>query len=175
MSFLSQRKRAGKGVGALNLIPILDAIFIIIFFLLMSAQFIKFHEIASDAPNIKMVDRNRKDKSKPLNLTLEILPDKIVIKTRAEGVTTKVLPLREGKYDMEGLLATVVEIKKEHMDETSVILKPVRSVPYQKIIAIIDILRELPKKSPPLEGANEKGKFVKTRKLFDQVIFETII
>ena len=45
----SRRKRK-EPVKRLNLIPILDAVFIFIFFLLMSANFIKIYEVQSDVP-----------------------------------------------------------------------------------------------------------------------------
>ena len=69
----------------LNIVPVLDAVFIFIFFLLMSAEFIKFYIIDSDAPAIKMVDSLGHNEDKPLNLALEILPERIIVKTNPEG------------------------------------------------------------------------------------------
>ena len=48
----------------LNLKPILDAVFIFIFFLLMSAQFLDLHEIGSDVPIVQSLpSKAKKDKS----------------------------------------------------------------------------------------------------------------
>ena len=174
MGMVNKKKNRGMAYK-LNLIPILDAIFIIIFFLLMSAQFVKFHEIASDAPNIKLVEEKQKNPIEPLNLTLEIGVRSIVIKTKAQRIVVKKLPLKNSEYDLEGLLKEIIVLKRDHIHENAVILKPERSIFYKKIVKIIDTLRELPKDEPAIEGTDKNGKFVRTRKLFDQVIFETII
>ena len=68
------RVRTKKKVPKLNLIPILDAVFIFIFFLLMSAQFVEIYEIGSDAPTVKNVTKNNKED--PLNLTVDVFKNK---------------------------------------------------------------------------------------------------
>ena len=172
-----RRKKSQKGKRPeLNLIPILDAIFIIIFFLLMSAQFVKFREINSDAPSIKFVERDEdEDRPDPLNLALEIKRDRLVIRIGAGGKVLRDLPLKEDQeYDLDGLRKEIIDLKKGYMHENSVILKPQKSVRYNKIVQVIDALRELPLEAETLSGKNKKGKVVRTRKLFDQIIFETI-
>ena len=67
-------RRRMKKPPKLNLIPILDAIFIFIFFLLMSAQFIDIYEIGSDAPITST--SSPENKKPPLNLTLELNGEK---------------------------------------------------------------------------------------------------
>ena len=64
----------------LNLVPILDSVFIFIFFLLMSAQFVDVYEIGSSVPMTKEAKVDRDDKD-PLNLTLEVNKSQIIIKT----------------------------------------------------------------------------------------------
>ncbi|MBC98168.1 MAG: hypothetical protein CME63_10485 [Halobacteriovoraceae bacterium] len=65
----SRRKRK-EPVKRLNLIPILDAVFIFIFFLLMSANFIKIYEVQSDVPIVSSAPP--KSNKKPLALTLKV-------------------------------------------------------------------------------------------------------
>ena len=173
MIYRSQRRK--QALCRPNLIPILDAVFIFIFFLLMSAQFLKIHEIGSDAPHVKMLASKQKDRRPPLNLTLEIFPNRLVIKTMAQGLVRKILPLKGKDYDFKGLQREMRAIKKHHVDENAVILKPDRSVSYKRIVKVIDVLRELPPKTPMIKAINKKGQTIQTRKLFDQVIFETII
>ena len=155
-----------------NIVPILDAVFIFIFFLLMSAEFIKFYVINSDAPAIKMVDSLGNNQDRPLNLALEILPRKIVIKTNPEGQVRNVLPLKSGDYNWEELLKIIITLKRKNIEENSIILRPHDQIVYKKVIKIIDIVRELPQELSPLISKNKMGKNVEARVLFDRVIFE---
>ena len=88
-----------KEIPKLNLIPILDAVFIFIFFLLMSAQFVEIYEIGSDAPAIATVDTEKSDK-RPLNLTLAISSTSIVIKTGVDGVVNTTIPKIGNEYNL---------------------------------------------------------------------------
>ncbi len=159
-----------------NVIPILDAVFIFIFFLLMSAQFLEIYEIGSDAPAVKTVSEEQpKDKKPPLNLTLEVNKNSIVVKTGLDGNIHKTIGLKDGNYDLDLLATELVTLKKGHVSETSVIIRPDSKVEYKKIVYIMDTCRELPNETPSIVAKNDKGVTVETRTLFEQIIFETII
>ena len=155
-----------------NIVPILDAVFIFIFFLLMSAEFIKFYVINSDAPAIKMVDSLGSNRDRPLNLALEILPRRMVIKTNPEGQVRDTLPLVNGDYDWERLSKIMITLKRKHIGESSIILRPHDKISYKKVIKAIDVVRELPGESSPLVAKDRKGRMVEAGALFDRVIFE---
>ena len=155
-----------------NIIPILDAVFIFIFFLLMSAEFIRFYVIHSDAPAIKMVSTLGSDQNPPLNLALEILPDRIIVKTNPEGEVSGVLYTKDGDYDWDGLSGVVRTLKRKYVEENSIILRPYPELPYKKVVEFIDILRALPPGAEPITTKNTKGETVRTSTLFDRVIFE---
>ena len=109
-----QRK---KTIEKLNIIPILDAVFIFIFFLLMSAQFLEIYEIGSDAPSVKTAE-TMKDKKPPLNLTLDISKQGITIKTGLDGNVFKTITMTsEGNYDLVKLKQALVDIKKNNIEE----------------------------------------------------------
>lgn len=167
-------ERKSKAVEKLNVIPILDAVFIFIFFLLMSAQFLNIHEIGSDAPAVSTIDPE-KDKKPPLNLVLSINRSSIAIKTGLDGELFKTIGKKGDDYDYDLLNKTLVQIKQKHIDEESVILKPDSSVPYEDIIKIIDYSRDVKEKDKVVSGTNKKGEKVQTRDLFKQIIFETIM
>jgi biopolymer transport protein ExbD len=167
-------KRKNKKQQKLNLIPILDAVFIFIFFLLMSAQFLEIYEIDSDAPAVKMVDKDDKKKKEPLNLTLEISKNKIKVLTGVEAKLVTSIDMKDKEYDLEKLKKTLVDIKMKNSTESSVVLRPSENVPYEQIIKIIDTTRKLKDSEPELIVETKDGQ-KKTRKLFDQIIFETII
>ena len=141
----------------------------------MSAQFLKVNEIASDAPNVKIVDTTDDSQQEPLNLTLEIFSKRIVIKATARGKVLKSLPLKGGEYDLDGLLKEIIVLKKNHLDESSVILKPTSAIAYSKIVKVIDVLRELPLDEPAVSGVNRKGEEIQTRncliRLFLKLLF----
>lgn len=157
-----------------NLIPILDAVFIFIFFLLMSAQFIKIYEIGSDAPAVSIIDPQKKDKN-PLNLTLQIKEDEIVITTGIENANIAQLKKIDGKYDLDGLRGHIMKIKQNNIDEQSIVLRPSTAVSYRDLVMIMDTVRKLENDNVMVEGKTEKGELVKTTRLFEQIIFETMI
>lgn len=156
----------------LNVIPILDAVFIFIFFLLMSAQFLKVYEIGSDAPAVTTIDE-KKDKRPPLNLILDISNSKIIVKTGLDENIYKSIPKNNKDYDLATLKKALTELKKSNIDESSIIFRPNSKVPYKKLVKIMDAVRDLEKGK--IAGKNKKGRVVETTTLFNQIIFETII
>ena len=171
MAGLRKRK---KTIERLNLIPILDAVFIFIFFLLMSAQFVDIHEIGSDAPAISTIE-SQKDKRPPLNLVLDIDKKSIVVKTGLDGYIQKTIPMKEGKYDLKELVTILRKIKSQHIEEQSIIMRPKQNVSYEKLVMIMDSVRSLQPGANKIAGKNKSGKVIQTDTLFEQIIFETII
>ncbi len=158
---MTVKKRPTKKIPKLNLIPILDAIFIFIFFLLMSAQFIDVYEIGSDAPAIQMVQKE--DPKKPLNLRVKIYPKKLVITTGAENQIFKTLKKIGPTYPVDELNNLLAAIKKKNLKEESVILAPQKNISYKNIVQIIDKVRYFKER-------DNQGQPVK---MFDQIMFES--
>lgn len=165
-------KKKKKKAPKLNLIPILDSVFIFIFFLLMSAQFLEIYEIGSDAPSVKTTE-SLKDEKPPLNLTLEVHSHKITIKTGLKENTYKTIENVAGEHDLRKLNDVLSKLKKENIDETSIIFRPQENIAYKKLVKIMDSARTI-KGNKAIE-VTKNGKRIKTTTLFDQVIFETII
>lgn len=158
---MAVRKRKSKKIERLNLIPILDAIFIFIFFLLMSAQFIDVYEIGSDAPSVKMV--KQEDPKKPLNLRVQIYKKKLVVTTGPENKIFKTLKKKDEGYPVDELNKLLGQLKKQNMKEESVILAPQKNISYKHIVRIIDKVRYF----------KEKDKRGEPVKMFDQIMFES--
>ena len=161
-----------KKIERLNLIPILDAIFIFIFFLLMSAQFIDIYQVGSDAPVISEVDQEKNDKD-PLNLKLKITRNQIVVTTGLDDQVVQKISHKNGEYNYKLLKETLSKIKKKNITEKSIILSPKNDVTYKNLIKVIDQVKATPK-GMVIKGKNKKGETITTKKLFDQVIFETL-
>jgi biopolymer transport protein ExbD len=129
-------KKNKKKVPKLNLIPILDAIFIFIFFLLMSAQFIDIYQIGTDAPAVKKITEEEKTKKDPLNLKLKI-------KTNEVYITKGMTPTKVGQYslDQEGLnlmQKKLGELKQAYPEENVAIIGAEKNTNYKEIIQVID-------------------------------------
>ncbi len=131
--------RLKKDIPKLNLIPILDSVFIFIFFLLMSTQFVQTHEIGTEAPSVRTTDTpHKKD---PLNLTAKIEMNKVILTTGLNDKVYKVIEKVDGKYNVEEFQRALVSIKKNNKTESSIVFKPLKSVKYEDIIALMDSAR----------------------------------
>lgn len=136
----------------LNLVPILDSVFIFIFFLLMSAQFVNVYEIGSSVPMTKEAKDEKQEKD-PLNLTLEISKEQIVVKTGLRNPRSRTFA-SEQKTEMKDYLA---ELKRQNPKENTMILKTDPKVPFQTLITVIDSTKE-----------NKEAKDT----LFPQIVFD---
>jgi biopolymer transport protein ExbD len=136
----------------LNLVPILDSVFIFIFFLLMSAQFVDVYEIGSSVPMTK-VAKDEKQEKDPLNLTLEITKNQIVVKTGLRSPRSRTFA-SEQKKEMKDYL---IELKRQHPQENTMILKADPKISFQNLVTVIDST-QMPKESK--------------EQLFPQIVFD---
>ncbi len=176
MGYKTPTSRKGKRKQErLNLIPILDAVFIFIFFLLMSTQFIKIFEIGSDVPIISNTPPP-KTKKKPLALTVSIKSNRLDIYS---GVPSrKINSIRksdDGNYDLEKLHSYLIEIKKKNISENTVILEPIVDVSYEEIIEIMDAVRMFRNTDESLYQKDKDGIDVKVKSLFSKIVFGNLM
>lgn len=136
----------------LNLVPIMDAIFIFIFFLLMSAQFVDVYEIGSSVPMVKEVP-DRKEEKDPLNLTLVVTKESVVVKTGLKNPVNRTFA-SEQKEELRTYLG---ELKAKHPTENTLILKADTRLPFHNLVAVID--------------TTQKKKDHKDR-FFEQIVFD---
>ncbi len=136
----------------LNLVPILDSVFIFIFFLLMSAQFVDVYEIGSSVPMTKEAKVDRDDKD-PLNLTLEVNKSQIVIKTGLKKPVSRTFA-SEQKDEIRKYLT---DLKRQHPKETTMILKADPKISFQNLVTVIDTTQA------PKDSKEE---------LFPQIVFD---
>ncbi len=168
-------KRRKKKYERLNLIPILDAVFIFIFFLLMSANFIKVFEISSDIP-IVSDEPPPEDKKKPLALTLSITADKL---TLSAGIPARVLTsfgkIANGEYDLNSLHSYLIDIKKKNLHEESIILEPKVDLEYKELIKIMDAVRLLQRQDEAIFRKSKEGLEEKIKTLFNNIVFGNLM
>ena len=170
----SSRKRK-KPEEKLNLIPIMDSIFIFIFFLLMSATFLKINEVGSDVPIISDSEPPKNEKD-PLALTLVIETNEIIL---SKGIPSR--PVQkfqrqaDGLFNYEELHSVLIGIKKEHVKENSIIFEPVGDLTYEEIVKIMDAVRKLNKTDEAIYMPNKEGVDEKLKELFSKIVFSNLM
>ncbi len=137
----------------LNLVPILDSVFIFIFFLLMSAQFVDVYEIGSSVPMTKEAKDEKQEKD-PLNLTLEVTKTQITVKTGLRNPRSRTFA-SEQKTEMKEYLT---ELKRLNPKENTMILRADPKISFQNLVVVID--------------STQNTKDSKKGKLFEQIVFD---
>lgn len=136
----------------LNLVPILDSVFIFIFFLLMSAQFVDVYEIGSSVPMMKEASTDKQDKD-PLNLTLEVTKTQIVVKTGLKSPRSRTFASEQTKEVKDYL----TELKEQNPKENTMILKADPKISFQNLVTVIDSTQNPKEMKKPL---------------FEQIVFD---
>ena len=166
----NQRRKGEK----INLIPILDAVFIFIFFLLMSASFLNLFEISSDVPIVS--SSPPPNKKPPLALTVVIENDQISVAT---GVPSQVRQNfgkgPDGKYDLIGLTQYLISLKKRHTNENTAILEPRVDIDYETLVQIMDAVRIMGATDEDIFYTDKDGVSRKVEALFDKIVFGNIL
>lgn len=167
-----KRKRPDE---KLNLVPIMDSIFIFIFFLLMSASFLKIYEIGSPIP-IVSDEEQPKDQKEPLALTMVLDTNEI---TLSQGVPSrpvkKFIRQGDGQFNYEEIHTVLVDLKKQHVDEDSIIFEPVGDLTYEEIIKVMDAVRVLNKTDEAIFRPTKEGVDEKVKDLFSKIIFSNLM
>lgn len=170
----TSRKRK-KPEEKLNLVPIMDSVFIFIFFLLMSASFLKIYEIGSPIPIVSDQEPPKTEKE-PLALTMVIEADEIRL---AKGVPSQVFQTfkrkPDGLFDYNEIHSFIINVKKQNVDEDSIIFEPIGDVTYEEIVKIMDAVRVLNRTDDAIFKPNKEGIDEKIKFLFDKIIFSNLM
>lgn len=169
----TSRKTKKKAEG-LNLIPILDAVFIFIFFLLMSTQFVKIFEISSDIPIISNQEPP-KDKKKPLALSVAIKKSGFTVMTGVPATIVSRINKLNGEYDLEALHEFLYKLKTANLNENDVILEPIADISYEEMIKIMDAVRLLKNTDDALFTKDKDGIDTQIKTLFNKIIFGNLM
>lgn len=165
----SRKSRKAK-IPKPNLIPILDSVFIFIFFLLMSANFNQVFEINSDVPIISDQEPP-KDEKPPLALNLKILANQIEVYTGIPGRLVQTFGKKDGEYELKSLRDYLINLKKNNSGEKTLILEPVIDLKYEELVKIMDSVRALKKTEPEIYHKNDQGIDIRVKELFDNIVF----
>ncbi len=134
----------------LNLVPIMDAIFIFIFFLLSSAQLVDVYEINISTPIKKEIISQSDDR----NFNLVVIPNEesLDIEFGLKEITKKKFNYLQRKE----IITFLTDLKKSNPTENTIRIRTSPEVKFNKAIEAIDLTQD-----PKL-----------TNKLFTQIVFE---
>lgn len=170
----TSRKRK-KPQEKLNLVPIMDSVFIFIFFLLMSASFLKIYEIGSDVPIISDAEPPKNEKD-PLALTLTANENEL---TLSRGIPSRVVRKFQrapgGEFNYDELHTVLVDLKKQYVNEDTIIFEPVGDLTYEEIVKIMDSVRMLHNTDEAIFKTNKDGIDEKLKSLFSKIIFSNLM
>ena len=171
----TSRKRK-KPDEKLNLVPIMDSIFIFIFFLLMSASFLKIYEIGSPIPLISDKEPPKEEKKEPLALTMILDQDVI---TLSSGVPLKEIQKfarqPDGNFNYDEIHKVLIDIKKQNLNEDTIIFEPIGDLTYEDIVKVMDAVRVMGKLDEAVFKPNKEGIDEKIKLLFDKIIFSNLM
>jgi biopolymer transport protein ExbD len=152
-----------------NLIPILDAVFIFIFFLLLSANFLQVYEINSNVPTVSSAPPPKN--LKPINLGLKIYEKKINIYTGIPWKLLKTIKSKNGEYNLSLLHDYLIAVKRKNLSERTITLEPKDTIEYESLVKIMDTVRIFRTTDPSLYIKTKDGMDQKVEILFDDIIF----
>ena len=170
----SGRRSQRFGGEKINLIPILDSVFIFIFFLLMSASFLNLFEISSDVP-ILSSSPPLKNKRPPLALTITVDGRAISVATGVPSKIRQTFGKSGDQYDLVGLKQYLISLKKGHKSENTALLEPKIDLKYEILIQIMDTIRTLEATDEDIFYTDKNGVSRKIESLFDNIIFSNIL
>lgn len=159
----------------LNLVPIMDSVFIFIFFLLMSASFLKIYEIGSPIPIVS--DKEPlKDEKDPLALSMILDTNEI---TLLRGVPQKVIQKFKknpaGEFNYEEIHQVMINLKKSNLTEDTILFEPVGDLTYDELVKVMDAVRVLNKMDEAIFKPNKEGIDEKVKELFNKIIFSNLM
>src|SRR5277367_4262819 len=130
--------RYHRGRDDLNIVPMIDMMVILVFFLIFTAVFSKTNILQLNLP----ANNSAAPLDLPKGLKLEIIirPDDLVINDRNSG-PLKVLANTAGGYDLENLSEFMRRVKSQFPDMTDATILPSPSVSYDTLVQVMDAVR----------------------------------
>jgi biopolymer transport protein ExbD len=129
--------RYHHGRDDLNIVPMIDMMVILVFFLIFTAVFSKTNILQLNLPASNTAPL---DLPKGLKLEVIIRPDDLVINDRNSG-PLKVLANTPNGYDLPNLSEFMRKIKSQFPQMTDATILPGPAVPYDTLVQVMDTVR----------------------------------
>lgn len=173
----SSRRRSNHAEVTINLVPMLDALVTMISFLMYTMAFLSLTMIESPLPMVSSEENQAQLKEPPLQLTLTINENDLLIWSPFDRIPQMTIPNKEDKSpDVLKLHEALIGIKQKYPNETKLILVPKGSTSYDMIVSVIDSAKNLDKTDPVIQVKNEKtGVDEQAKTLFGEVVFGNLL
>ncbi len=129
--------RYHRGRDDLNIVPMIDMMVILVFFLIFTAVFSKTNILqlnlpASGTPAVEL--------PKGLKLEVIIRPDDLVVNDRNSG-PLKTFANTQSGYDLEHLSEFMRQVKSQFPEMTDATILPGPAVSYDTLVQVMDVVR----------------------------------
>jgi biopolymer transport protein ExbD len=130
--------RYHQGRDDLNIVPMIDMMVILVFFLIFTAVFSKTNILQLNLP----ASSNTTPLDLPKGLKLEVIirPNDLVVNDRNSG-PLKVLENTPTGYDLENLSVYMRQVKSQFPQMTDATILPGPAVPYDTLVQVMDAVR----------------------------------
>jgi biopolymer transport protein ExbD len=126
-----------RGRHDINVVPMIDMMIILVFFLIFTAVFTKTNVLELNLPG---ADSAVPDLPEGLNLEVIIRKDVIEVADRGTGLL-KSLPLAAAKYDLKGLSDYLQLVKSKYPDKTDATILLEQDIQYDTLVQVMDTVR----------------------------------
>jgi biopolymer transport protein ExbD len=126
-----------RGRHEINVVPMVDMMIILVFFLIFSAVFTKTNILELNLPG---ADSAVPDLPQGLNLEVIIRKSGIEIADRGTGLLRS-LPLAGDQYDLKGVSDYLQLVKSKYPDKTDATILLEQDVQYETLVKVMDTVR----------------------------------
>jgi len=130
--------RYHRGRDDLNIVPMIDMMVILVFFLIFTAVFSKTNILSLNLPASATAAPVELPKS--LKLEVIIRPDDIVVNDRNSGPLRTIVNTAAG-YDLDALSEFIRQVKSQFPQMTDATVLPGPAVSYDTLIQVMDTVR----------------------------------
>ena len=137
--------RYHEGRDDLNIVPMIDMMVILVFFLIFTAVFSKTNVLPLNLPSSSTSPAPELPKG--LKLEVIVRPNDIVVNDRNSGPLKTFVNTPNG-YDLDGLSLFMRQVKSQYPDMTDATVLLAPNIPYDSLVQVMDTVRvyELPVK-----------------------------
>ncbi len=126
-----------RGRNELNVVPMIDMMVILVFFLIFTAVFTRTNILELNLPG---PSADVPDLPEGLNLEVIVRKDAIQVADRGTGVL-KELPRIATGYDLKGLSDFLMQVKAKYPDKTNASILLEQDVQYDTLVSVMDKVR----------------------------------